>query len=164
MVRRVAVARMGWADRDQPVGEFDVWDGDVWRPTGELWDETGAFAGWDWPRGQPLFPTTDSWHDGDTADAFWGPSVHYNQHLQRYVMLLNRASTPGFGQEGIYIAFSTDLSNPRSWTRPAKLLDGGQWYPQVVGLEAGAVTDKEAGETVRLFVSGVSEYLLTFAF
>ncbi len=160
----VSVARMSWADRDQPVGEFDVWDGAIWRPTDALYDDAGELAGWDWPHAQPLFTTSDSWHDGETANAFWGPSVHFNQHLQLYVMLLNRASTPGFGQEGIYVAFSSDLSNPRSWTRPAKLLDGGEWYPQVVGLEAGTGTDKEAGQTVRLFVSGVSEYLLTFGF
>ena len=30
----------------------------------------GAFAGWAWPVGAPLFETQDSWHDGATADAF----------------------------------------------------------------------------------------------
>ena len=160
----VAMARMAWADRDDPAGKLDVWDGGGWSPVRAVWGADGTLEGWDWPLGEPLFPTTDSWHDGDTANAFWGPSVHWNAHLQHYVMLLNRASTPGFGQDGIYVAFSPDISKPTRWTRPAKLIDGGQWYPQVVGLEPGSGTDKEGGETVRLFVSGVSEYLLTFGY
>lgn len=158
----VAVARMAWADRDAPEGKLDVWNGGGWSPVQAVRDDDGELVRWEWPVGQPIFPTTDSWHDGDTANAFWGPSVHWNEHVGAYVMLLNRASTPAFGQEGIYVAFSPDLSNPARWTRPAKVLDGGQWYPQIVGLEPGTGTDKEGGETVRLFVSGVSEYLMTF--
>ena len=34
-------------------------------------------------------------------DAFWGPAVHWNTHLQQYVMLLNRAFDPRWAQEDL---------------------------------------------------------------
>jgi hypothetical protein len=44
----------------------------------------------------------------------------------------------------------------------APSLDGGGWYPQVIGLEPGRGTDKEAGEIARLFVEGWSRHLIKF--
>jgi hypothetical protein len=77
-------------------------------------------------------------------------------------MLLNRAVDSGFGQEGVYIAFSPVLDDPTQWTPPVKLMEGGYWYPQVIGLEKGQGTDKVAGAVSRFFLRGESEHFLVF--
>lgn len=98
------------------------------------------------------------------CDAFWGPSVHWNTYLQQYVMLLNRARGKGWIQEGIYVSFSADLADPRSWSQPLKVLDGGAWYPQVMGQDDELKgTDKLAGRRARFFMKGVSEYEIEFS-
>jgi|688.fasta_scaffold348117_1 hypothetical protein len=158
----VAVARMSWADRDAPEGRLAVWDGHVWRPVEAQWTDDGVLAGYTYPVGASLFTAHDSLHDGGTSDVYWGPSVHWNDHLQQYVMLLSRAGTPGFGQDGIYVSFSPTLTAPGKWTSPARILSGGEWYPQVVGLEPGTGSDKDAGAVVRFFMAGVSEHVLVF--
>jgi hypothetical protein len=73
-------------------------------------------------------------------------------------MLLNRADSRFWNQEGVYIAFSHDLV---SWTSPEKILESNDWYPQVVGLGANG-TDSVAGRFVRLFIGGVSRYVMEF--
>jgi hypothetical protein len=159
----LGVARMAWADRDNPVGRIAVRFGRIWlraRP-GEF-DEDGKRQ-YTYPSGTPLFPVADSWHDdGEVVDAYWGPSVHWNMYLQQYVMLLNRARDSEFRQEGIYISFAPRLDDPRLWTTPVKILDGGRWYPQVLGTEPGTGTDKHAGESARFFMSGTSRYVIRF--
>jgi len=113
--------------------------------------------------GTPLFAIVDGWHDeGTTTDAFWGPSVHWNSYLQMYVMLLNRAKDTKYNQEGIYVSFSPRLDDPRLWSWPLKVLNGGSWYPQVVGLDDASGTDKVAGEWARFFMTGSSQYLIHF--
>lgn len=113
------------------------------------------------PAGTPLFPTSRSWHDeGGVSDAFWGPSVHRNTYLQMYVMLLNRTQDVQFTPEGIYVSFNPSL-DPAGWSPPRRLMAGGQWHPQVLGLEEGG-TEKLAGRTARLFLSGASYHVLEF--
>ena len=144
----VAVARLAWADRDQPVGKVTIWNNGAWLPDG---------------LGTPLTRATQPFHDrSGTNDVFWGPSIHWNTYLEQYVMLLNRARDTEWHQEGIYIAFSPTLGDPAAWSAPQRLLAGGSWYPQVVGLEPGIGTDKIAGERARLFVSGRSNYFIEF--
>jgi hypothetical protein len=118
---------------------------------------------WSYPFASPVLPAAESWHDADTlVDAFWGPSVHWNTYLQLYVMLLNHAHDSEWGQEGIYVSFAPKLDDPRLWSPPVKILNGGSWYPQVIGLEPAAGTDKLAGEWARFFMSGTSRHLLRF--
>ncbi|MGE3840603.1 MAG: hypothetical protein AB7I50_03375 [Vicinamibacterales bacterium] len=161
----VAVGRLPWAYRDEPVGRMAVWTQGVWLPSRllRLRDATGAVQRrWSYPVANPIYPAAESWHDEDlTVDAFWGPSVHWNTHLRHYVMLLNRARNVSWDQEGIYVAFAPRL-DPPSWSAPKKIINGGRWYPQVLGLEAGTGTDKLAGATARLFMNGESRHLLTF--
>lgn len=158
----VSVARMAWADRDDPAGRLSVWwRGSVWLPTRRMRLEDDAIQ-FSYPGGMPIYRAQDGWHDDFTVDAFWGPSVHWNSHLEQYVMLLNRARDPEWHQEGIYIAFSPKLADPANWSTPQRLLAGGSWYPQVIGLEPGTGTDKVAGERARLFVSGRSNYVIEF--
>ena len=155
----VSVARLAWADRDAPVGKMSVWlRGNVWLPArAYVTDDRVRHI---YPTGGPIYRASDDWHEGD-VDAFWGPSVHWNTYLERYVMLLNRAQDASWTQEGIYIAYASDLGGPSSWSAPQRLLAAGRWYPQVIGTDPSG-TDKEAGEFARFFMSGRSEYVIQF--
>ncbi len=151
----VCMARMALADRFNPVGK-------VWKYFNGTWQEAGKGG-----RVTPIFPVRKSWQAAD-PDAFWGPSVHWNTHLNCYVMLLNHAAgDPGWSQEGVYVSYSKDLSRPESWTEPRKILDKSQFpgwyffYPQVMGLEAGG-TDRRAGQVARLYVGGISKWEIEF--
>lgn len=147
----VAVARMNYADRDQPVGK-------VWKWRDGAWSEPGLGG-----RVSAILPAGQDWHRPD-VDAFWGPSVHWNQHLECFVMLLNRAVDRHWKQEGVYVSFNRNPGNPAGWTAPRKILDGlrpDEWYPSVMGLERGG-TDKLAGRTARLFVRGLSRWEIRF--
>ena len=78
-------------------------------------------------------------------------------------MLLNRARNERFDQDGIYVSYSPTLSDPRRWSTPHQILNGGGWYPQVVGLEPGEGTDKRAGRHARFYLTGKSEFFIDFA-
>lgn len=160
----IAVARLLWATRDSPVGRTEVWNDGAWLPATPLVSETtGDVLGWTHASGTALFPTSKPWHDGDSAnDAFWGASVHWNTFLEQYVMLFNRAADEQWTQEGIYVAFAARLDDPQGWSAPQRLLAGGGWYPQVIGIEQGAGTDKYAGQRARLFVGGASVFVIEF--
>jgi len=149
----VAVARMLWTDRDQPVGK-------VWKWRGGKWEEPGIGG-----HVTPIFPVTTDWHRTE-ADAFWGPSIHWNTHLRQYVILLNRAKDRRWAQEGLYISFNVDMNKPLAWSPPLKIPVGQQelaWYPQVVGLDKSRrETDKLAGRVARLFVRGQSRWEIVF--
>src|SRR5205814_1978193 len=99
----VAVARMSWTDREQPVGK-------VWKWSQGHWDQPGLGG-----HVSPIFRAAVDWHRAD-ADAFWGPSIHWNSHVRGYVMLLNRAKDGRFAQEGIYVAFNKRLDDPTCWS------------------------------------------------
>jgi hypothetical protein len=160
-VQGVSVARLTWADRDAPAGKASVWfRNQTWLPTREF--IAGDELRLAYPAGTPIYRVKDGWHDGETVDAFWGPSVHWNTYLQQYVMLLNRANDSAWTQEGIYVAFSPTLENPDSWSAPQRLMPGGRWYPQVVGTEFGSGTDKHAGQRARFFAGGQSDFFIQF--
>lgn len=151
----VAVARLAFADRFDPVGKVEKY-------FQRQWAEPGLQG-----RVTPIFPVQRDWKLSD-PDAFWGPSVHWNTHLECYVLLLNRArGRPGWSQEGIYVAFLADPTRPETRSEPRKILDieellgDGQWYPQVIGLEPRG-TDRLAGRTARLYVAGGSTWEIDF--
>lgn len=165
----VAVARLLWADRDRPAGRVSIWRSGTWeRNAGQR--EFVAVPGmmrrkieWSYPAATPLVAATQAWHDADgKVDAFWGPAVHWNTALGSYVMLLNRAKDESYTQEGIYVSFAAGLDNPALWSAPQKLLNGGKWYPQVVGSSPGVGTDKLAGASARFFMSGRSDWTINF--
>lgn len=156
----VSVARLAWADRDTPAGKATVWlRNRLWLPARVV--VTADQLRNVYSAGGPIYRVADDWHDGD-VDAYWGPSVHWNTHLDKYVMLLNRATDSLWAQEGIYVAYADDLSDPASWSTPKRLLAGGRWYPQIIGHDPDG-TDKEAGEFARFFMSGRSEYVIQFS-
>ncbi|MEO7653960.1 MAG: hypothetical protein ABIZ80_26170 [Bryobacteraceae bacterium] len=152
----ISTARMAYEDRGNPVGAVRKFhDG--------AWDEAGVGGAV-----SPVFPARVGW-ESEHADSFWGPAVHWNTFLNRHVMLLNRACCQtNWPQEGIYIAYSDDLSNPLSWTAPEKILDANQigfapaYYPQVFGTGAGE-SDTQAGEIARFFIKGFSRWEIIFS-
>ena len=163
----VAVARMAWANRDRPVRRVWVWNNGAWLPPSVRLTATTDVNGvsrraWiEYPAGTPLVATTQAWHDADgKVNAFWGPAVHWNAGIGRYVMLLNRARDENYAQEGIYVSFAPSLDDPSLWSTPVRLMSGGTWYPQVIGLEDGSGSDKLAGTTARFFLGGRSEWIL----
>jgi hypothetical protein len=145
----VAVARMPFHARFNPVGAVNKYHAGDWFEPG-----LGGLV-------TPIFPATVDWSAEDT-DSFWGPSVHWNSYLNKYVMLINRSCcAPGWVQEGVYVSFNSSLEQPGGWTQPVKILSDVHWYPQVLGLGPGG-TDKLAGQTARLYVYGVSRWKLVF--
>lgn len=150
----VAVARMAFADRQQPADA-------VWKYFQNDWTEPGVGGSV-----SPIFPATVGWEQAN-ANSYWGPSVHWNTYLNTYVVLMNHACCkPGWPQEGIYVAFNTDLSNPAAWTAPVKILgkvsyDAG-FYPQVLGFGPGE-TDTVAGQEARFYVHGRSYWTILFS-
>jgi hypothetical protein len=151
----VSIARMAFQDRFNPVDT-------VMKYFEGGWSEPGVSG-----RTTPIFPAVREWQRED-ADSFWGPSVHWNSYLNQYVVLLNRACcATRWPQEGVYISYNHDLSQPEAWSPPQKILTKAQinhapgYYPQVVGL-GEYETDSFAGQTVRLFVHGVSSWEIVF--
>ncbi len=154
----VAVARMAYADRDEPVGK--VWK---WRDGG--WAEPGLTG-----HVSPIFVAKKGWASAD-LDAFWGASISYNTHLNRFVVLMNRATGGDWKQGGIYASYSADITDPSSWTAPVRIASGEgsrwapyAWYPQAFGTNAAErETDKLVGRTARFFLRGESTWEIDFA-
>jgi hypothetical protein len=151
----IVAARMAYRDRHQPVGR-------VFKYHNGGWNEPGRGG-----RMTPLFPAARAWRHAD-PDSLWGPAVHWNTYLQRYVMVFNRTQgDPGWVQEGIYLSYGSDLAQPESWTPPARIMDPdgfpswGTFYPQVIGLEPGD-SDSQAGGIARFYVSGASRWEIVF--
>ena len=172
MAQGVAVARLLWADRDRPGGRVELWRSGIWEPEAGRRTFVPGLPGaerqlrleWIYPAASPLVTPVFAWHDADDkVDAFWGPAVHWNTALEQYVMLLNRAKDENYGQEGIYVSYAPRLDDPALWSTPQKLLNGGRWYPQVVGQTAGIGTDKLAAGSPRFFMSGKSEWVINFS-
>lgn len=110
----------------------------------------------------PWLPVRRDWREAD-PDAFWGPAIHWNHSLGRYVMLLNRtrAGAPAFRQDGIHLCSGERLDRPEEWEAPRRLTHGGSWYPQVVGLGPGE-SDTVAGACARFFMAGRSAWRIHF--
>jgi hypothetical protein len=142
----IVMARMRIEDREEPVDKVFKFFEDAWEQPG-LGGEVS-----------PVIGVSRGWSEEDT-NALWGPAIHYNEHLEKYVVIMNHACcSPGWPQEGLYASFVADLSKPQSWSQPVKILDGVGWYPMVVGS-----TDKRAGKTARLFTGSLSLWEIEFA-
>lgn len=154
----VAVARMRYAERLQPIGA-------VWKWHAGDWSEPGLRG-----RVSPILAAERDWRRAGPNGVFWGPSVHWNSYLGSYVVLLNHATSERWTQDGVYLSFNTDLADPTSWSHPELLLEVAEaerdpperhFYPRVLGLGAGE-TDKLAGQTARLFLRGQSRWEIRF--
>jgi hypothetical protein len=145
----VVIARMAFENRFHQASA-------VWKYKDGEWNQPGVGGGV-----TPIFRARVSWQQSNT-DSYWGPSVHWNTYLNTFVVLMNRSCCEaGFPQKGIYASFNDDLSNPKGWKFPRKILSGVFWYPQVLGSELGE-TDSVAGRQARLYVFGESKWELIF--
>lgn len=152
----IAVARMAYEDRFFPTPA-------VWKFREGRWDEPGLGG-----HVTAVYPAAKSWEFSD-ATALWGPSVHWNTYLEKYVILMNHACChEGWFQDGIYISYAGDLSDPYTWRQPTKLLDGESigfragFYPQIMGLEQDE-TDSVGGWYSRLYIQGISRWEIIFS-
>ncbi|MCX6612416.1 MAG: hypothetical protein NTW74_16385 [Acidobacteria bacterium] len=145
----VATARLRMEDLDDPAGMvFKYFDG--------RWEEPGLGG-----RESPIFRASSSWAS-ESADSLWGPSIHWNTYLKKYVMVMNyTCCSTDWPQAGIYLSYSSDLSRPEMWQQPVLLMSGGGWYPMVMGIGEGE-TDKLAGKTARFFMGSDSDWLIEF--
>ena len=144
----VCVARYPLAARDRPA-RIEHWRDGAWMPAAP--DQLP----------QPLLPARRSWKHED-PDSFWGPALHFNRGLGCWVMLLNHAQGGrDIHQEGIYAAFNPSLADPAGWTAPRRIVRGGFWYPQAIGLGEHD-GDTSADLVARLFIAGVSEWEIRF--
>ena len=75
---------------------------------------------------------------------------------------LNRTDDETFDQQGIYAGIADRLDDPSAWSPLVKVRDGGEWYPQVMGVERGSGTDKTAGQVARFFMAGRSDHMIQF--
>jgi hypothetical protein len=146
----ISIARMSYADRDDPIGK-------VWKWRDGQWNEPGLGG-----RSTPVFGVTNDWH-GEAPDAYWGPAIHFNTYLNQYVIVMNHAIDKYWLQEGVYISYNFDVADPQGWSAPERLALDPQAmaYPQIVGIEKGE-TDKLVGRSGRLFLLGQSKWLITF--
>ena len=162
----VFVARMAFADRNNPSGKVMKWYQGSWSQPG-LWGHV-----------TPVFPAQKDYTHPD-AEMLWGPAIHWNSYLHMYVMLLNRAIDPELATGGVYISFNRHIGDPNGWSKPTLILDragiqkfmagvnlsptkmANGWYPEVIG-EGPGETDTVAGKTGRLFLAGVSRLQITF--
>jgi hypothetical protein len=152
----IAVARMAYEDRFGPAGA-------VWKFREGEWNEPGLGG-----RVTAIYAANKTW-EFEEANSFWGPSVHLNTYLEKYVILMNRACCQqGWLQEGVYISYVDDLSDQSTWGKPIKLLDGEKigfragFYPQVIGMEKGE-TDSVSGWFARLYIQGISNWEIIFS-
>lgn len=151
----ISAARIRVSDLSSPIGK-------AWRWYNGSYSEPGLGG-----RSSALFQTWNNFNLPD-PDSFWGPAIHYNTYLKKYVMLMPRTqggNPPNsiWPTEGVYISITDDLTKPETWMEPVKIAEGGHWYPQFVGIyNLNYETDSEVGEFARFFLEGESKYLVQF--
>ena len=145
----VSVLRYPVTARERPVG-LEFWRDGAWHVKEGTNDAT------------PIFGVARGWQHRDPA-AYWGPAIHYNRDLDLHVMLLNwtENGNADIVQRGVFVSFNADLGNPAGWSPPRRIVEGGSWYPQAIGLGAND-GDTLAGTEARFFLSGFSAWTIRF--
>jgi hypothetical protein len=157
----ISFGRMPWNDRDEPLDRFSgqsqvfKWYDGAWSEPGIGGASTSVFN----DSGRVTWASVNN-------NGYWGPSVHWNTYLNRFVMLMDRSDRGNYHTEGVYMSTALDIANPATWIAPTKILDGSRdkqgWYPQIIGDVDGHGTDKVAGKTARYFNSGHSNFVIVF--
>lgn len=146
----ICLARLSFNDKDFPVGKVQkLYNGKFSEP---------GLGG----KNSPVYPSKRDWHSA-RPDVYWGASIHYNTYLKKYVLLMNRAIDIYWKQEGTYMAFADDLSNAESFSEPERIIEGRNWYPQIIGMDfSKQETDRRAGKSLQLFTGGISTNKIVF--
>lgn len=155
----ISFARMRWIDRDHPLDRFTgesaavKWDGQDWLAPGIGGRSVAIFHD----------AAQVAWSSAQNS-GYWGPSVHWNTDLQKFIVLMSRARGGNYESGGIYMTYTSTLDSPASWAEPKVIIVAGQsWYPQVVGDPSIQGTDTLAGQRARYFNQGKSHYFIEFA-
>lgn len=145
----VSVLRYSVSTRDRPEA-LESWRDGRWQP---------IEAGRD---GTPIFGVARGWRHRDPS-AYWGPAIHYNRHLDAFVMLLNWTDSgqSDIVQRGVFVSFNDDPANPAGWSAPRQIVESGSWYPQAIGTGPDE-GDTLAGAEARFFMSGYSAWSIRF--
>jgi hypothetical protein len=145
----ISIARMPYESRLFP-------NGAVLKYYSGSWSEPGLDG-----RDFAVFPAKVAWQLQNT-DSMWGPSVHWNTYLKKFVVLMNHSCcSPRYPQDGIFISYNADLSDPQGFTNPVRLLNDPGWYPQVIGAGPNG-SDTLAGQAAQLYVAGKSRWQIVF--
>jgi hypothetical protein len=154
----ISFARMLWADRDQPLDPVSgdsaalKWDGSAWEAPGIAGPSIAIFHD----------DLQVSWTSANN-NGYWGPSVHWNSDLNKFIVVMSRSIGGNYTTGGIYMTYTTSLDNPASWTMPKLIISQNQgWYPQVIGDPSIKGTDKLSGSQARYFDQGKSNLLIVF--
>lgn len=154
----ISFARMLWSDRDEPLdavsGESRAvkWDGTAWEAAGIGGTSLAIFHD-----SQQV-----SWTSASN-NGYWGPSVHWNRDLHKFIVLMDRSKGGNYDTAGVFMSYTTTLDDPASWVAPALVISASQgWYPQVIGNADIHGTDKLAGAQARYFNQGQSTSVIVF--
>jgi hypothetical protein len=154
----ISFARMLWIDRDQPLdpvsGESRAvkWDGESWIAPGIGGMNIAIFHD----------AAQVSWTSINN-NGYWGPSVHWNSDLNKFIVLMSRSIGGNYESGGIYMTYTTTLDSPLSWVQPKLIISVNQgWYPQVIGDPSIQGTDKLSGSQARYFNQGQSSSYIMF--
>ena len=157
----MTIGRLAWADRDAPAGRVSIWRDGAWLPPRQVIDLADAET-WGDPtaRRSASCQTVARW-SGDRRCVLGTVRA-----LEPVSGAVRDAAEPGwdesFNNEGIYVSYAQTLSDPRAWSAPQKIMNGGGWYPQVAGLEPAIGSDKDADRRARFFLTGRSERFIEF--
>jgi hypothetical protein len=145
----ICIARMPYDSRLFPSGAVQKYYQGAWSEPGMQGRESA------------ILPAKVSWQQPNT-NSFWGPSIHWNTYLQKYVVLLNHSCcTPRYPQDGIFITYNGDLSDPKGWSAPVRLVTDPGWYPQVIGTDSTG-SDQLAGQVAQFYIGGKSHWQIVF--
>jgi hypothetical protein len=154
----ISFARMPWFERDQPLdpvsGESRAvkWGGETWSEPGIGGTSIAIFHD----------DAQVSWTSINN-NGYWGPSVHWNSDLGKFVVLMSRSVGGNYESGGIYMTYTATLDDPLTWAMPKLIISTDQgWYPQVIGAAGTQGTDKLAGSQTRYFNQGASSSYIVF--
>ena len=159
----ISFARMPWTERDRPFDRFSgqsqvsKWDGRAWAAPGIGGRSVAIFHD----------DRQVSWTSAEN-NGYWGPSVHWNGDLQKFVILMDRSKGGNYETAGVYMTYAAALEDPRLWVEPRlAIADNQGWYPQVIGAPAFGGRTRLPGQApcsrTRYFNQGRSTFYITFA-
>ena len=128
----ISVARVPLASLDTPTGAARRWDGTAFAAP---WDGAGA------PIASLRIPRAEGGGAVSQGDElyYWGPSVHWNEALEVWVMVMGRVDGPFWLGDSLYLSINPrrDLGegdNSQQWSTPVRIIHrpGHKlWYPSL---------------------------------
>lgn len=128
----ISVARVPLADLDTPTGAARRWDGTAFAAP---WDGTGE------PITSLIIPRSEGGGAVSQGDElyYWGPSVHWNEDLEVWVMVMGRVDGAFWLGDSLYLSLNPnrDLGagdNSQQWSTPVRIIHRPEhklWYPSL---------------------------------